>query len=419
MKILWILNMVLPNVASTLKLRTSVSGGWLVDYANKLAHDKNIEIATMTYANVPNFMCADADGIKNYIFPGGGKRLLFSSKKTIADCKYVLKDFEPDIIHIHGTEYSIGASMIKTGTNIPIVLTIQGILSRISQEYYGGLSSATIFKMGKLSEWLRLKTTFFAKKLFEKNAKRERFVLNNVKYVTGRTTWDKSTMLAINNKLEYIRFNYNLRQEFYVNKVWDSNNHSKHIIYTGAASYPLKGLHVLIPALNIIKEKYPDVKLIIPGHNPMTSKPNGYERFILKMIKKYGLQSNVEYIGNIKAGQVVDKLLESSVCVVPSAVEGASATLCEAMKLGVPCVCSYRGGMTDLFIDGKSGFYYDFLEYPVLATRVMELFENKSLCEQFSNLSMEQANIRHERESNYKQLISIYNEVLGENKNEQ
>ena len=41
MRILWITNMVLPKVAKELNLKTSVSGGWLSDYANKLAHNFN------------------------------------------------------------------------------------------------------------------------------------------------------------------------------------------------------------------------------------------------------------------------------------------------------------------------------------------------------------------------------------------
>ena len=36
MRVLWILNFVLPKVASEMKLKTSFSGGWLIDYAEKL-----------------------------------------------------------------------------------------------------------------------------------------------------------------------------------------------------------------------------------------------------------------------------------------------------------------------------------------------------------------------------------------------
>ena len=412
MKVLWVLNMLLPSVAKKVGLKTSFSGSWLIDYANLLSKDKDIELATITYAKVDKFTFVEVDGIKNYIFPGGGKKLLFNSKKTIENCQYVLDDFKPDLIHLHGTEYAIGYSMIKTQTKIPILLTIQGILTRIAEEYYAGLSTSQILKMDSLKTWFKLKSTYFIKKLYLKNAKRERYVLQNVKYVTGRTTWDKAVMLSINDQLKYYRLFYNLRDEFYKGQKWDSENYSKHLIFTGAASYPLKGLHILIRALEIVKKSYPDVKILVPGHNPMVGKKSGYGKFILKLIKKYDLQNNVEFIGTKNSQEMVDTMLNSSMCVIPSAIEGASATIREATMLGVPCICSYRGGMTDLLKDGISGFYYDFPEYAVLAERICNLFGSKELCEKFSNNCQKDSSIMHDRYNNFNQLKLVYKDVV-------
>ena len=82
MKVLWILNMVLPNVARQIGKRTSSSGGWLVDFCNRLSHDPNFEVATFTYADIKDKLDVCVDGIRNFIFPGAGRRLLFTSKKT-------------------------------------------------------------------------------------------------------------------------------------------------------------------------------------------------------------------------------------------------------------------------------------------------------------------------------------------------
>lgn len=69
---------------------------------------------------------------------------------------------------------------------------------------------------------------------------------------------------------------------------------------------------------------------------------------------------------------------------VSSAVEGASASLCEAMMIGTPSVSSFRGGMTDLLTDRVNGFTYDYSEYPMLACRIDELFSNDKLACEFS-----------------------------------
>ena len=414
MRVLWVLNMVLPEAAQALGINTSFSGGWLIDYVRCLAEDPDMELATMTYANVPEKIEKEVNGVKHYILPGGGKRLLFTSPKTMKDCQDVLDDFQPDIIHLHGTEYSIAYSMVKLQPRQPIILTIQGILSRISQEYKGGLPWFTFFRAATVNQWLHLKAPIFSQQLFNQNARRERYVLRHVTRVTGRTTWDKAVMQSINPELKYYRLNYNLRPEFYTDKAWNYENITPYMIYTGAAGYSLKGLHVLIKALEIVKKRYPDVKLCVPGYNGSYKNGNGYQRYIHRMIKDAGLTDNVEFVGRKSAEGVVDMLTRAHVCVVPSAMEGASATVCEAMMIGTPAICSFRGGMTDLLKDGISGFCYDFPEYPVLAERICQLFENEALCRQFSELAKQDAVRRHARDENYKNLKNIYNEMFSE-----
>lgn len=412
MRILWVLNMVMPEAAKALQIQTSFSGGWLIDYMRCLSEDPDVELATMTYANVHERIERTVNGVKHYVFPGGGKRLLFTSPKTLEDCQYVIDSFQPDLIHLHGTEYSIAYSMVKLNPRQPILLTIQGILTRIAQEYRGGMPLWDFCTSATWKQWLRLKLPFVSQQLFYKNAKRERYVLTHVSRATGRTTWDKAVMQSINPKLQYNRLNYNLRPEFYTDRKWCHEEMIPHTIYTGAAGYSLKGLHILIRALKIVKSRYPDVKLLVPGNKTTYKESNGYERYIWKMIRRLDLIDNVEFIGRKSADEVVDALLCANVCVVPSAMEGASATVCEAMMIGTPAICAFRGGMTDLLKDGISGYVYDFPEYPVLAERICQLFENENICKQFSDLAKKDATKRHARDENYTKLKSIYVDML-------
>ncbi len=414
MNVLWIVNMVFPAVAKEVGVKTSAGGGWLLDLADGVAASNDINLTVMTYYNGP-FRDVNVNGIRHILFPGGGKRLLYDNKKTIDDCRKAVELCKPDLIHIHGTEYAPGFAMLKAHPEIPNLLTIQGIIHRISQEYYGGLSVGTILKMSSFKDVCKMKIPFAYKQLFKHNAKREALVLKKVKYVTGRTDWDKSTMLAINPNLKYFRCNYNLRDVFYESEKWSLEKMTRHSIVTGSSLTPLKGLHILIDALNVVKQKYPDVKLYIPGGNAENGRiinPSSYVKFIEKKIKKYGLDENVVFTGRLSAQEVAKHLSDANVCVVPSAMEGASATLCEAMMIGTPSICAFRGGMTDLLTDKENGFTYDFPEYPQLALRIMELFENDDLCETFSKRSMERAKVRHERERNPREMVEVYREVL-------
>ena len=147
MKVLWITNMVFPAVADKLGIRTSSSGGWLLDLAKSISESKDVELGVMTYSACPEFNDIQLDEIRHLIFPGGGKRLLYDNPKTIDDCKKAVELFKPDLIHIHGTEYAPGYAMLKAYPQIPTLLTIQGIIKRISEEYYGGLKLHEILKI--------------------------------------------------------------------------------------------------------------------------------------------------------------------------------------------------------------------------------------------------------------------------------
>lgn len=415
MKVLWVVNMVFPEVAELIGKTTSASGGWLLDLSHGVAAYDDIELGIMTYYSGNEFKDITVNGIRHFLFPGGGKRLLFYTKKTELDCKKVVSIFMPDIIHLHGTEYAPALAMTKAVPEVEKLLTIQGIIKRISQEYYGGLTLYEILRFLKVEELLKMKTAIHYKYLFLKNAKREKEILQNVKYVTGRTDWDKSTMLAINSQLTYFRCNYNLREEFYSSEKWNVEKMERHTIMSGAALYPLKGLHILIRALAIVKHHYPDVKLYIPGGNVQDGrikKPDGYIQYINRLIKNLDLDDNVVFTGKLGPNMVAEYLRKSNVCVVSSAIEGASATLCEAMMIGTPSICAYRGGMTDLLTDGIDGFTYDFPEYPMLAHRIIEIFKNDDLASAFSKRIIKKAQDRHNRTRNSKELVDVYHSIL-------
>ena len=50
----------------------------------------------------------------------------------------VVEDVQPDIIHIHGTECNFGL-LTNVIANIPIVISLQGIISPIVERYYAGI----------------------------------------------------------------------------------------------------------------------------------------------------------------------------------------------------------------------------------------------------------------------------------------
>ena len=65
---------------------------------------------------------------------------------------------------------------------------------------------------------------------------------------------------------QYYHNNEVLRKSFYDGK-WSFDNCEKHSIFISQATTPIKGLHIMLRAMPLIKKKYPDVKLYVAGAN--------------------------------------------------------------------------------------------------------------------------------------------------------
>ena len=68
--------------------------------------------------------------------------------------------------------------------------------------------------------------------------------------------------------------------------------------------------------------------------------------------------------------------------------------------------------MTDLLTDKVNGFTYDYPEYPMLAHRIMEIFENDEMACDFSKKTIALAEDRHNRKRNPEEMIKVYKEIL-------
>ncbi len=420
MKVLWITNCPFPETAKDLSLPRPLSQGWVLDICHRLAASGEVRLCVVSPGEVGELKYLSFGGTEHYVIPKPGR---FHGKNFYAAyIKKIFEAFYPDIIHIFGTENDLGTAVINSYPDIPVLLTIQGVMDRISKEYYGGISLWEMLKYRTMRENLRFGGMLFAKIRLNKQCKTEYETLQKITHVTGRTLWDYSVMKRINPKIKYHRCNFNLREQFYDAPKWELDKAQRHTIYTGYADYPLKGLHVLLLALEIVKKSYPDVKLYVPGVPGDDSGGlivnTGYKKLIRDRIAKSGIQSNVVFTGPLSAEKVIDRMLKSHVVVLPSAIEGASATVCEGMYLGLPCICAFRGGMTQLLRDGDSGFYYDYPEYGYLAERIMRLFEDDDLSKRFSENVIKDASIRHDRQKNPQMYLEVYREIIDEKREE-
>ena len=275
----------------------------------------------------------------------------------------------------------------------------------------------TYHTMATAKQLVKLKLPYFTELLYRHNAKRELKVVRKAKYISGRTAHDREFITKTNPEAHYIQINYNLREEFYRAKKWSGKDCIPYTVFTGAGTYPLKGLHKLVDALAIVKERYPQVKLQVPGNHIHYQESNGYERYLHRKIKKLNLSEQVEFLGRKSAEEMAQCLQKANVYAFPSAYDTDSLSLCEAQMIGTPIVASRTGGSPYLVEDGHSGFCYDYEYHHKLAELICRLFEDQALCRQISENEIRQAEQRHAREENVQKLMQTYQQLLENHKN--
>lgn len=417
MKVLWIVNTIFPYPAKKIGVNKCYFGGWLNGLADNLKNNNEIKLAIATVYNGRKLLKFNDGKIIYYLVPN--KKIL-KSKETIKNYwKEIDRVFNPDIIHIHGTEIGIGKAVVETCSNRIIITSIQGLVSKISQVYIANIENKDIINNITFRDIIKQDNILQQQKKFRRRGKNEVEIIKKSNAIIGRTTWDYANVKAINPDVKYYIGNETLREVFY-NKNWNIENIERHTLFCSQAGYPIKGFHYLVQAIYILKKKYSDIKLYVAGNNIVDSstlksrlKKSGYAKYIESLIKKYELQENIVFTGLLDEEQMLQRLLKTHVFVLPSAIENSSNSLGEAMLLGMPCVASNAGGTMDILEHKKEGYLYPYTEPAMCAEYISRIFENDNLAITFGKEAQAVAYKRHNPIKNVNTVIEIYKQLIN------
>jgi glycosyltransferase involved in cell wall biosynthesis len=132
-----------------------------------------------------------------------------------------------------------------------------------------------------------------------------------------------------------------------------------------------KGYDYLIPAWEIVHKRHPEWVLHVYGSGE-------YYQQVVDWVEERHLGDTV--ILHNPTNQIMEKYLESSICVLSSRYEGFSMVLAEAMSCGVPCVafdCPH--GPRHIIRHLEDGILVDYLNIQALADGICRLIEDESL----------------------------------------
>lgn len=132
---------------------------------------------------------------------------------------------------------------------------------------------------------------------------------------------------------------------------------------------PWKGFSLLLEVVVALKEKYPELSLIIVGDGEEQEK-------LEKKAAVLGITDSVRFTGPISKAALGATIKAADVFVLNTAYEGLSHQLLEVMDIGVPIVTTTAGGNTELITNGVNGSLVAFNDKEALVDAIRLILEH-------------------------------------------
>ena len=337
-----------------------------------------------------NIGTVDSDDIENYL------------------C--LINEINPDLIHLHGTENTFTCLIDKT--EIPVVVSIQGILSTIGKRMYDGLDEKYFLNtqkhLYKLVDNITFRRFKMSTESLIKGGIRERRNLHYCKSIIGRTDWDRRTASIIAPNAKYYHIDEIMRPEFFDSnwsKLISSNIYSVFSIASGA-SY--KGFELICETLAELTQLNPNIVWQVAGVNDSDKVVS----IVKAIMKKNYPKKNLKLLGYLSTEAVIDAMINSDLYVMPSHIENGCNALSEAMLLGMPCIACFSGGVGTTLTNNIDGILLQCGDSLALAGAILELKENKQNAIEFGNQARKKALRRHNPQNILDQTLKVYKEIL-------
>ncbi len=423
MRVLWVVNLPMPVIATQLDLPVSNREGWLTGIIEKIGLKPYNDRFTLAVA-----------------FPVAGEGVVLSSEVTISEqfrvhaygfgedtdrpYRYdealedtfhkIIEDYKPDILHVFGTEFPHCLASVRAFNNPEYtIIGIQGLCCKIAEHYTADIP-VTVKYGFTFRDLVRKDNIWQQIDKFRKRGENEIEAIKLTGHVAGRTLFDRDTCASIHPGVKYHHLGETMRQPFYQGS-WKIENCTPHSIFLSQGDYPLKGFHYVLKALPAILEKYPDTMVYVAGANILANatwkdrtKRCSYAKYLYKLIRKRRLKDHVVMLGKLNADQMKEEYLASHVFICPSSLENSPNSLGEAMLLGVPCVAAGVGGIPSMMVGGQDGIIYPPGDVDALARAVIEIFEKDEITKLYSRNAKHHALANHDSDNNYSSLMVMY-----------
>lgn len=392
MKILWLI-----GNTSLYAEANNQHGGWIGALQRQMMQVADVRLAiafpwdTEMREEKDNVLYYGVRNISHPIF-----RFQSKQRAQLKRIELIIEDFQPDIIHVFGTE--IGYGLICEHTNIPVIIHLQGILEAIFEAWLPqNLSWSKYILAHPLA--------YFGYDAMRKFTKREREIFHGCKFYMGRTEWDQFISHLLSPNSFYYYCPEMLRPEIYAASPWHYHHSSKLTVVSIIENSIYKGADVILRTAEILKDRSAmdfEWQIVGVGNISWAEKHVG--------IKAH--EVGVKPIGRASTTQLIDILQSADIFVHPSYIENSSNAICEAQCIGMPVIATHVGGTTSLVEHEKTGIIVPANDVYMLAAQICRLTNNLEMCVALGKNARSEAFERHNPATIISTLLNIYHSVL-------
>lgn len=425
MKVLWVCNIMPPMIGQYLGKECSVKEGWISGILMRLSKEKEEVELGICYP-----VTEEKEAIKKEITLENNKNIacygfcedvicpeVYGGPKLEQRLKEIVEDFKPQILHVFGTEYGHALAAVRVFGNPQRTLVgLQGVISECAKEYMADLPR-NVQESVSFRDRLKKDSMKQQQEKFYIRGEREKEVLKLCGNVTGRTAFDKAAARKMNPDVHYYFMNETMRGEFYEGK-WNYGTCEKYRIFFSQADYPLKGFHYLLQALELVKDKYPQVTVAVAGNSLVNYKTlkdkikiSAYGKYLRKFVKESDLEDKITFLGKLSAEEMKQQYLKCNTFVCASSLENSPNSVGEAMLLGVPVVASYTGGIPSMVEHEKEGLLFEKGNVKALAEAIIRTWESYPTVMTITENARVRARKTHDADENYRRLLEIYHQI--------
>jgi glycosyltransferase involved in cell wall biosynthesis len=397
-----------------------VGCGWITSLLDKIILHNNVEIAVAFFSdNVKSLTIHNEGRYTQYVIPNyidGLDKVI--RNLTFTDHLYkkredlllgLLNQYNPDIIHVFGTENPFG--LLASKTKIPVLVHIQGILSPYVRKWFPtGYNNFQMLRHTSLFKTIKL-SGYWADFLRQKKlANREVEIFNVIRYFSGRTDWDRRITELMSQDSKYYHCEEMLRPSFYKNE-WINKEKVNAIQLISIINPDIyKGIETILETAELLK-RYSKHKITwtVAG----VSQDSPLVNIFTCKTKISNRSVNVEFIGPTQEASLVKKMLDADIFIHASHIDNSPNSLCEAMILGMPVISTNVGGIQSLLTDQKEGILVQDGEAFGFAGAILELINSPEKRTSFGRAARQRALERHDPIKITNKQLYIYQDILN------